>query len=64
MAKLNSDREALLFGLELAITAPKNAQDKVDEIVKMCEGIASRMTKEEVEECQRMVEHKLFGGIQ
>ena len=46
-----NDYEALVFGLWLALTAPKE-DERYDECVAIAEGAARRLTEEEVEQAQ------------
>ena len=61
--ELKTNKEALIHGLTLVITAPETiSADKINEAINMCESIANNMTKEEVEECKRIVENNLNLG--
>ena len=62
--KLKTNREALIHGLTLVITAPETiSADKINEVINMCESIASNMSKEDVDECKRIVENNLNLGV-
>lgn len=49
--------EALLSGLVLAVTAPTD--DKAQEVVEMCEVIASHLSEHEIRRAQREVEQMI-----
>lgn len=50
--KLQSDKEALVLALQLAITAPTLAQSR--DCVKQAEALSAGMTEEEVEACKAL----------
>ena len=52
-----SHYEALRNGLLLAVTAPTD--DKAQEVVEMCEVIASHLSEHEIKRAQREVEQML-----
>ena len=49
MAMIKNDKEALTHALILAVTAP---EDRLDEVVKIAEDIASRLDDDVIEACK------------